>query len=169
MAWVIQRRGAKGTSYMGCYRDPNGRQRTVGSFSTRRAAERAAVKEELKVNDGQWHDTALGKISFRDYVETSWLPSRQIEPSTLAAYQTYLHRHFYPAFGTMQMARIATLGHPGLGHPRRRRRPVCGQRAQVPHDAALGVPPSRTRPDPLASTPVRTPSCPRSSPNAAAR
>ena len=107
MAWVIQRRGAKGVSYMGCYRDPNGRQRSVGSFSTRRAAERAALKEELKINDGQWHDTSLGKISFRGYVETSWLPSRQIEPSSLAAYQTYLNRHFYPAFGTMQMARIA--------------------------------------------------------------
>ncbi len=90
MAWVIERHGAKGVGYMACYRDPKGKQRSAGTFATRRAAHRAAVREELKVNDGQWHDTTLGKITFKTYVETVWLPSRHIEASTLAAYQSYL-------------------------------------------------------------------------------
>jgi integrase len=106
MAWVIERKGAKGTSYMGCYRDPAGKQRTAGSFTTRRAAERAAVREELKVNDGHWHDPAPGKVTFRDYVQTAWLPSRHIEPSTLAGYQSYLNRQFYPFFGALPMNKI---------------------------------------------------------------
>lgn len=106
MAWVIERKGAKGTSFMACYRDPAGKQRSAGSFTTRRAAERAAVREELKVNDGHWHDPAPGKITFRDYVLTAWLPSRHIEPSTLAGYQSYLNRQFYPFFGDMPMNKI---------------------------------------------------------------
>jgi len=106
MAWVIERRGAKGTSYMGCYRDPAGKQRSAGTFPTSRAAERAACREELKVNDGQWHDTTHGKVTFRTYVETAWLPSRHIEPSTLAGYQSYLNRQFYPFFGSMPMNKI---------------------------------------------------------------
>jgi hypothetical protein len=106
MAWVIERRGAKGTSYMGCYRDPAGKQRSAGTFPTSRAAERAAYREELKVNDGQWHDTTHGKVTFRTYVETAWLPSRHIEPSTLAGYQSYLKRQFYPFFGSTPMNKI---------------------------------------------------------------
>ncbi|HEU4513637.1 MAG TPA: N-terminal phage integrase SAM-like domain-containing protein, partial [Nocardioidaceae bacterium] len=106
MAWVIERKGAKGTSYMACYRDPTGKQRSAGSYTTRRAAERAAAREELKVNDGHWHDPTPGKITFRDYVQTAWLPSRHIEPSTLAGYQSYLNRQFYPFFGAMPMNKI---------------------------------------------------------------
>lgn len=88
MAWVIERRGAKGTTcttYMGCYRDSTGKQRFAGSFGTRRAAQRAGVREELKADDGRRHDTTSGKVTFRDYVETAWLPSRHIEPSTWPA------------------------------------------------------------------------------------
>ena len=76
MAWVIERKGPKGTSFMGCYRDPDGSQRSAGAFPTRRAALRAAHREEDKVGDGRWHDASLGKVTFRDYVETDWLPSR---------------------------------------------------------------------------------------------
>ncbi len=106
MAWVIERHGAKGVGYMACYRDPEGAQRSAGSFPTRRAAQRAAVREELKVNDGQWHDTSLGKVTFKTYVESVWLPSRHIEASTLAAYQSYLNRQFYPLFGAMALSKI---------------------------------------------------------------
>lgn len=86
MAWVIERRGAKGIGYMGCYRDPQGKQRSAGTFATSRAAERAAVREELKVNDGQWHDTTAGKVTFTTYVETAlaaFPPHRSVHPGRL--------------------------------------------------------------------------------------
>ncbi len=106
MAWVIERHGSKGVGYMACYRDPKGTQRSAGTFPTRRAAHRAAVREELKVNDGQWHDATLGNVTFKTYVDTVWLPSRHIEASTLAAYQSYLNKQFFPFLGPMHIGKI---------------------------------------------------------------
>ena len=85
--------------YMGVYLDPDGHKRSAGSFSTRREAQRAANREEQKVLAGAWHDTTLGDITFRDYVETEWLPHKHLEASTRAAYVSYLNKHFYPFFG----------------------------------------------------------------------
>jgi integrase len=107
MAWVKTRTTDDGDKrFVGCYRDPDGRQRSAGTYSSRRAAERAAHREEVKVRDGQWHDTSRGEITFRDYVDTVWLPSRQIEASSLAAYQSYLNKHFYPFLGKKQIGKI---------------------------------------------------------------
>lgn len=106
MAWVVKREGTRGTTYKGVYRDPDGIQRSVGTFPTRRAAERAANREEIKVRDGQWHDASLGQITFKTYVDTVWMPSRHIEASTKAGYQSYLNKQFFPIFGSKQMAKI---------------------------------------------------------------
>ena len=87
MAYVVERRRSDGTSrFLACYRDPEGRVRSAGTHATRRAAERAAHRDEQKVLAGSWRDAALGAVSFRDYVENSWLPSKHIEPTTKAAY-----------------------------------------------------------------------------------
>ena len=107
MAWVKTRTTDDGDKrFVGCYRDPDGRQRSAGTYSSRRAAERAAHREEIKVRDGQWHDTSRGEITFKEYVDTVSLPSRHIEASSLAAYQSYLNKHFYPFFGKKQIGRI---------------------------------------------------------------
>src|SRR5665647_1886402 len=49
---------------------------------------------------------ASGRITFRDYVQIVWLPSRQVEVSTLAGYRSYLDKHFLPFFGDRPMAEI---------------------------------------------------------------
>lgn len=51
--------------FVACYRDPDGRQRSAGTYPTRRAAERAGHREEAKVRDGAWHDKSLGEITFK--------------------------------------------------------------------------------------------------------
>ena len=56
---------------------------------------------------GAWHDSTRGEITFRGYVETEWLPNKQIEASTRAGYMNYLNKHFYPFFGHRQMNRIS--------------------------------------------------------------
>jgi hypothetical protein len=95
MAYVVERTKHDGsTRYLGCYRDPEGRVRSAGTHSTRRAAERAANREEQKVLAGSWRDISLGSVSFRDYVETDWLPSKHIEPTTKAAYVSNLNKHY---------------------------------------------------------------------------
>ena len=45
-------------------------------------------------------------MTFRDYVEGDWLPSKHIEPTTKAAYVSNLNRHFYPFLGRRLMYQI---------------------------------------------------------------
>ena len=107
VAYVVERKRNDGTTrFLACYRDPEGRVRSAGTHATRRAAERAAHREEQKVLAGSWRDAALGAVSFRDYVENSWLPSKHIEPTTKAAYVSNLNKHFYPFFGKKLMYQI---------------------------------------------------------------
>ena len=107
MAWIKTRTTDDGdTRFVACYRDPEGRQRSAGTYSSRRAAERAAHREEAKVRDGAWHDHSRGQVTFGEYVETVWLPSKQVETSTRAAYRSYLDKHFIPTFGRRPMGKI---------------------------------------------------------------
>jgi integrase len=107
MAWIKTRTTDDGdTRFVACYRDPEGRQRSAGTYSSRRAAERAAHREEARVRDGAWHDHSRGQVTFAEYVETVWLPSKQVETSTLAAYRSYLDKHFIPTFGPRPMGKI---------------------------------------------------------------
>ena len=107
MGWVKQRVTDDGTKrFVACYRDPEGRQRSAGTYASRRAAERAANGEEAKVREGSWHDHSQGQVTFTEYVETVWLPSKHVETSTLAAYRSYLDKHFIPVFGRRPMGKI---------------------------------------------------------------
>jgi hypothetical protein len=107
MAWIKTRITDDGDKrFVACYRDPEGRQRSAGTYSSRRAAERAAHREEAKVRDGAWHDHSRGQVTFAEYVETVWLPSKHVGTSTLAAYRSYLHKHFIPTFGRRPMGKI---------------------------------------------------------------
>jgi hypothetical protein len=59
-----------------------------------------------KVREGAWHDHSRGQVTFAEYVETVWLPSKHVETSTLAAYRSYLDKHFIPTFGRRPMGKI---------------------------------------------------------------
>lgn len=107
MAWVKSRITGDGQKrYVACYRDLEGRQRSAGTFSSHRAAQRAANREQQRVLAGSWRDHSLGEVRFREYVETDWLPSKHIEPTTRAAYVSNLTKHFFPFFGRKQLNQI---------------------------------------------------------------
>lgn len=106
MASVRVRPRAKGAMYTALYRDPSGRQRSAGTFTSERAAIRAARRAESSVETGTWISAAAGRTTFREYVETTWLPSRHVEVSTMAGYRSYLDRHFLPHLGDMPMVEI---------------------------------------------------------------
>src|SRR3954465_13044260 len=107
MVWIKERVTDDGDKrFVACYRDPEGRQRSAGTYSSRRAAVRAANREEAKARDGAWHDSSRGQVTFAEYVETVWLPSKQVETSTLAAYRSYLDKHFIHTFGRRPMGKI---------------------------------------------------------------
>lgn len=107
MAWARRHVAADGTeSFRGYYRDPDGRTRSAGTFTSTRAAMRAANKEQGKVGDGTWLDPVLGKITFADFVENVWFPSRHLEATTAVAYRSNLDKHFLPAFGNRPIGKI---------------------------------------------------------------
>ncbi|MEO5663106.1 MAG: tyrosine-type recombinase/integrase, partial [Nocardioides sp.] len=107
MAYVVERRTIEGTSrFLANYRDPEGRVRSAGTFPSRRAADRAANREEQRVLAGNWRDSSLGAVPFQQYVEVNWLPSKHIEPTTKAAYVSNLNKHFIPFFGARLMYQI---------------------------------------------------------------
>jgi integrase len=107
MPWVIARTAEdRSRRFQAMYRDPSGRQRSAGTYSSRRAAEQAGRRAEARVEAGTWIDRAAGRISFRRYVEESWWPSRHLELSTKAGYRANLDRHFLPYLGDMPMADI---------------------------------------------------------------
>ena len=106
MGWVVERSRQRGRRYTAVYRDTHGHLRSAGTFDSRREAERAAMRAEDKITDGTWIDRRAGRVTFRTYAEDVWLPSRHLEVSTLAAYRSYLRRHFIPFFGEMRLAQI---------------------------------------------------------------
>jgi hypothetical protein len=48
--------------YTGVYVDPTGRERSAGTFDSKRAAERAARGAENTIIEGRWIDPTDGKI-----------------------------------------------------------------------------------------------------------
>lgn len=106
MPSVRKRVGANGTRYTALYRDASDRQRSAGSFGSRREAERAGRQAESSLDSGTWVDRVSGRTTFDDYVEKVWWPSRHLEVSTRAGYRSYLDKHFIPYFGEMPMAEI---------------------------------------------------------------
>jgi hypothetical protein len=90
MVWVKERVTDDGDKrFVACYRDPEGRQRSAGTFFSRRAAVRAANREEAPVRDGACHDHSRGQVTFATYVEIVYLPSKHVETSTLKYRRSY--------------------------------------------------------------------------------
>jgi integrase len=103
---VLKRNRDNGPRYTAIYWDTAGRQRSAGTFNSRREAEKAGRQAESRVEAGTWVDPISGKTTFRDYVEKAWWPSRHLEASTRAGYRSYLDKHFLPFFGEYPMAEI---------------------------------------------------------------
>jgi len=108
MAYAQQRMTSAGTSrWYAIYFTSDGLQRSGGGFSTKRDAERAAIKLEQQAAAGTLADASRGKLTFAAYVEKYYWPAAQhLEPTTLAAYRSNLDSHFLPYFGRMRMSKI---------------------------------------------------------------
>jgi Phage integrase, N-terminal SAM-like domain len=128
------------TRYVALYRDLRGRQRSAGTFTTEKQADKAWQRAEALVESGRLGDLRRGRQTFRHYVETVWLPAHQIEASTRERYTYMIGKHLMPQFGAMRMIDIL---------PEHIRDWIASQKASA-------CPPPRS--------PGTRPSCPRSSP-----
>ena len=107
MGSTRERIGSDGSvRYTALYRDLKGRQRSAGTFTTQRQADRAWQRAEARVAQGQLGEPGRGRQTFRDYVEKTWLPNHEIEATTRQSYTYILRRHILPEFGPMRMIDI---------------------------------------------------------------
>ena len=107
MGSTRERIGSNGSvRYTALYRDLKGRQRSAGTFSTQRQADRAWQRAEARVAQGQLGEPGRGRQTFRDYVEQTWLPNHEIEATTRQSYTYVLRRRIFPEFGPMRMIDI---------------------------------------------------------------
>jgi len=94
------------TRYTAYFCDLKGRERSAGTYSSKREADRAWQDAEAELRKGRVGDPARGRQTFRNYVEDSWLPNHQVEPSTREGYTYSILRHLMPEFGPMRMVDI---------------------------------------------------------------
>lgn len=107
MGWVIERPGQSGRAqFLAAYRDLKGRQRSAGTFTSRRAANRAWQKAETAQLAGRIGDPKRGRQTLRHYVESEWFPNHIIEAKTRENYTYLLNRYILPELGSMRMVDI---------------------------------------------------------------
>jgi integrase len=92
--------------YTAYYVDVKGRERSAGTFSTKKESDKAWQKAETKLAEGRVGDPARGRMLFERYVEDTWLPNHQMEPSTRQRYTYSIYKHIMPEFGSMRMIDI---------------------------------------------------------------
>jgi integrase len=92
--------------YTAYYVDVRGKERSAGTYATKGEANRAWQEAESKLRAGRIGDPARGRMHFQRYVEETWLPNHEVEPTTRQSYTYSIYRHIMPWFGSMRMIDI---------------------------------------------------------------
>src|SRR6185437_9777861 len=107
MGFARKRPGRDGKPrYTAYYLDLRGRERSAGTFGTKKQANDAWKKAESEVSTGRQGDPSRGRQLFETYVLTKWLPHHLLEPGVRSDYEGQIRRHLLPFFGPMTMRHI---------------------------------------------------------------
>jgi integrase len=107
MGFSRKRTGLDGKPrYTAYYLDIRGQERSAGTFSNKKAADRAWQDEEAKVRAGKRGIPSRGKQTFETYVTEKWLPHHHLEPGVRPNYASHIRNHLLPFFGPMKMRDI---------------------------------------------------------------
>ena len=107
MGYLRKRAGRDGKlRYTAYYWDIKGRERSAGTFGSKKDADRAWQRAEAKLAEGRIGDPARGRMTFQRYVEEIWLPNHVVELTTRQSYTYSIYRHLMPEFGSMRMVEI---------------------------------------------------------------
>jgi integrase len=107
MGYSRKRKGRDGRArYTAYYLDARQRERSAGTFSTRRDADRAWQMVEASFAAGRPTDPRRGRMTFEHYVEKVWYPNHVMEPSTRQGYHYVIGKHLMPTFGPMHIGEI---------------------------------------------------------------
>jgi integrase len=88
------------------YRDVRGRERSAGTFTTDRQANRAWQRAESAVAAGRVGDPRRGRQTVQAYVENEWFPNHVIEATTRENYRYILDRYLLPELGSLRMVEV---------------------------------------------------------------
>jgi integrase len=96
--------------------DPvSGQRMSMGTFSTKAAAEVAFAQAVSDQQRGAWVAPDKGRVTLADYA-WSWLDTRltsrgePLRPRTCELYEGFLRLHILPAFGAQPLSRLTTAG-----------------------------------------------------------
>ena len=92
--------------YTAYYWDLKGRERSAGTFPSKRDADKAWQRAEARLAEGRIGDPARGRMTFQHYVEEIWLPNHEVELSTRQGYTYSIYKHIMPEFGPRRMVEI---------------------------------------------------------------
>jgi integrase len=107
MGYSQKRIGSKGNPrYTAVFHDLRGERHSAGTFSSKKDADKAWQKAELRLAEGRLGDPRRGRQTFRRYVTEEWLPNHVMEVSTRESYTYQLNKHIMPWFGPMRMIEI---------------------------------------------------------------
>src|SRR2546430_10636817 len=88
------------------YCDIRGGERSAGTFSSRKEADKAWQREGTKVAEGRAGDPRRGRQTFERYVRVEWLPTHVMELRTRENYTYYLDRRIIPELRSLRVVEI---------------------------------------------------------------
>ncbi|MFI0420519.1 tyrosine-type recombinase/integrase [Spongiactinospora sp. 9N601] len=107
MGFSRPRRNREGkVRYTAYYLDFKGLEKSAGTFSNQKEADKAWQRAESEVAKGRVGDPKRGRQTFRSYVRETWLPNHEMEATTRQSYTYAIHKHILPEFGRMRMIDI---------------------------------------------------------------
>lgn len=92
--------------YTAYYLDIKGKERSAGTFSNKKDADKEWQKAEAKVAEGRVGDPKRGRQTFERYVLDTWLPNHEMEATTRQKYTYAIHKHLIPEFGELRMVDV---------------------------------------------------------------
>jgi integrase len=111
MASVRERNGKRGKTFMALYRDDSGRQKSAGSYGTRKEALKAGRLAEAGVMpvkaETAYASKIRGKATVAAYAR-EWFSIHPMSPHTRYVYDAVLRVHILPALGGRVMAEVTT-------------------------------------------------------------
>lgn len=106
MGWLKERVNKNGKNrYVAVYRDARGQERSAGTFSSKKEANKAWQAAEVKLAEGRIGDPRRGRQLVDTYIDR-WLTDHVMEPSTCEAYTYQINRHIRPWFGPMKIGEV---------------------------------------------------------------
>ncbi|GAA3733637.1 tyrosine-type recombinase/integrase [Salinactinospora qingdaonensis] len=107
MGYSRRRTGNDGTPrFTAYYVDIKGRERSAGTFTSEKDADKAWQRAEAKVAEGRITSPKRGRQRFGDYVLKTWLPNHIFEAITRQNTTYMIHKYLIPEFGGMRMNEI---------------------------------------------------------------